>query len=900
MMKRTLFAFTLALTACHSGAPVDVPTAPTPTSPTVETPPQLAAIASATSPDVSLNQTFTLTVDVSNSGGTTATAVSLQPLLQSGAGHVRLSAAANPSSADIAPNKTQRFTVSVEATDPGPVELRFSAAGAMEGTGTTVSADASPLQLTLESPPLLVVSDVTAPPTVDVGQPFEVAVTVMNGGQAAAALVSPSLATGPTATVMGSPVPGVATIAAGQSQTFHVTVSASAEGTLLFTANAAGIDANSQLSVKSGDAQVNAIMAEQPAQLEATLNLPSPATTGQVVTALLIVKNTGTALAKGVTPLAPQVTPGTGGASASTSTPAPAPVDIPGGGLAMFSWTYTMSGAGTFTLSTGAHGVDANTLVAVSASAPAATATVMQPSALVVTAISGPTVINPGQGFDVAVTVKNTGGTTALGVVPDPIAPLLTRGDDAIASTTSSPVAQDLAPGASGTFSFHYTEGASGLGSLAFTSGARGTDSVSHALLEAVEVQSNLTLVRAPPALVVEAVTVPSTLSRGQAFDVQVAVRNTGGSIATAVTPTVTFTAGSLAHATISASPAAMDLDSGVRKVFAVHAVEDGTGTGTLMASAHAAGTNPNFNTPVTSGTKASLAAQVQMPASLSIVTFMLPSTLTHGAKFALGMAIANSGGATAKAVISAPTVPSANATGGAAAVSTRTPASIMVPGNGIAALVWWFKETGSGGGALSFTAGLTGADLNSGAVLSAPAVTSAQAPVDLPLSCNLSQVYYGLDGHELDATRLPNMAQTDRLRMKAYSSLPLDYAQIFGAVPAGISGQQAAFDAPVARWASEQQLSAVSMYTALNAAFAGCTTLTASAAQFATAPTAATAAAQCQAWQQTFWATDPAQAEIDACATFAVSALNDEPTPRAKWAAACASVATSMGFLAE
>src|SRR5581483_1297603 len=248
MTTRTLFAFTFALTACHpGGAPIDtpVPTAPTPTSPTAKTPPQLAAIASVSSPDVSLNQTFTLTVDVSNSGGTTATAVSLQPLLQSGAGHVRLAAAANPSSADIAPQKTQRFTLSVQATDPGPVELRLSAAGAMEGTGTPVSADASSLQLTLESPPLLVVSDVTAPPTVDVGQPFEVAVTVTNGGQAAA-LVSPSLSTGPTASVMGSPVPGVATIAAGQSQTFHVTVSASAEGALLFTANAAGLDANSQ------------------------------------------------------------------------------------------------------------------------------------------------------------------------------------------------------------------------------------------------------------------------------------------------------------------------------------------------------------------------------------------------------------------------------------------------------------------------------------------------------------------------------------------------------------------------------------------------------------------------------------------------------------------------------
>src|SRR5256885_513602 len=83
--------------------------------------------------------------------------------------------------------------------------------------------------------------------TVTVGQDFAVDVTVLNAGQATARLVSPALDTGMHAAVFGVPAPGAATIASGETQTFHLTVRASTEDTLLFTATAAGLDANSGL-----------------------------------------------------------------------------------------------------------------------------------------------------------------------------------------------------------------------------------------------------------------------------------------------------------------------------------------------------------------------------------------------------------------------------------------------------------------------------------------------------------------------------------------------------------------------------------------------------------------------------------------------------------------------------
>src|SRR5206468_12764110 len=110
---------------------------------------------------------------------------------------------------------------------PGTLTL----AGLVEGmdgpTKAALSAELTPLELAVESPPLLAVDATHAPLAADVGQVTEVTVTVANEGEAAARLVSVQLDA-----LLGSaafdrvsgPAPVVATLRAGESQTFRFTV----------------------------------------------------------------------------------------------------------------------------------------------------------------------------------------------------------------------------------------------------------------------------------------------------------------------------------------------------------------------------------------------------------------------------------------------------------------------------------------------------------------------------------------------------------------------------------------------------------------------------------------------------------------------------------------------------
>ncbi len=103
-----------------------------------------------------------------------------------------------------------------------------------------------------------------------------------------------------------------------------------------------------------------------------------------------------------------------------------------------------------------------------------------------------------------------------------------------------------------------------------------------------------------------------------------------------------------------------------------------------------------------------------------------------------------------------------------------------------------------------------------------------------------------------------------------------------------------------MARWSNEQQLSGISLYQAFLASFQGCLTFVAGPTQYATAPTAATAATECANFQRRFWSAVPTAAETQTCATFATSAINDDTNPRRRWAYVCASVLTSAQFLAD
>jgi hypothetical protein len=105
-------------------------------------------------------------------------------------------------------------------------------------------------------------------------------------------------------------------------------------------------------------------------------------------------------------------------------------------------------------------------------------------------------------------------------------------------------------------------------------------------------------------------------------------------------------------------------------------------------------------------------------------------------------------------------------------------------------------------------------------------------------------------------------------------------------------------FGADPPRWYSEPAASAITLYSSYRIALQGCLTLTGGGANYAAAPTQATAATECAAWEDKFWSRTPAQSEIDTCASFAVNDTASEPSAPRRWAYACATVLTSANFL--
>lgn len=893
----------MMLVAC-TGKPVEPVIPDPPVDPLPKNPAVLKVEGALSTPRATVGQQLQLTLTVFNTGESVALGVTPSPLSQAGTGRVRIVGSPAGGAIDLMPGEQHAFVLQLEATDPGPLTLT-AMAEAMDGpSGAGLMAEILPVELVLESPPLLVVDGTTAPQGADVGQDIEVSVTVANEGEAAARLVAAQLdpVTGSVAfDRVSGPTPIAAKLAAGERQTFKFVVRPRAAGSLTLEAKGLGIDDNDARPLNSDVVALPGIAVESPARLTAELVLPDVMTGGQAVTATLVVRNDGEAMARNVVPVPaiPAATTVSGTASAA-ATIAPPAQDVPGGSTATFTWTYVASGAGTFSLAATVRGTAMNSGAVVEAVAPAVTAQVLTASALQIVDLTVPGFLNPTQGFDLTVRVKNTGGSTANGVLPDPLPPTMLAGEGASARLVTQPTAQSIAAGATATFVFRYTENGTGPGSLRFTAGARGVDSLSGTPLTAVATTSNPVLVRPVPALLVEAVTLPVKLSRGQGFSVDVRVRNTGGTPATNVKPAITFaaTADALAVETTPAAP--QTIAGGARFTFTVPCTETGIGSGTLRARAMVTGTNPNFGNAIAAPAALSLvpATAVQQPASLQAVTFLLPGTLNRGARFSLGMVIANNGQADARLV--GPTMPTVAVTGGAQVALVTGPVSLTIPGLTTRTFTWTYRETGTAAGTLGFTAGGSGVDANSGAPLSAAAVSSNVSSVALYLGCNGSVLRPALDGHLLDADRLDLAAQSDRLRVKPYSSLPAEFTRALGTQPLSIRGQNATFDTPDPRWLHEQELSAISLFRVYVAGYQACITLTATGAAYQTAPTMTTATAECRTWQRRFWSATPATAQTTACANFAVSADNDGATPREKWAATCATAAASLGFLAE
>lgn len=156
---------------------------------------------------------------------------------------------------------------------------------------------------------------------------------------------------------------------------------------------------------------------------------------------------------------------------------------------------------------------------------------------------------------------------------------------------------------------------------------------------------------------------------------------------------------------------------------------------------------------------------------------------------------------------------------------------------------------------------------------------------------------YSDFGGMKLEESRADENVGVNRARVKPFASLEKEFVRVLGAAPASLKGAAGSFDVPPARWFGDGQYGAVSLHAMSTIAYEGCLAYVKGKPNFAAAPTAETAKAECSALMRKAWSRSPSPEEITGCVDLAVK-LGDEKDVSRRWAYACASVLSSSQFL--
>lgn len=171
--------------------------------------------------------------------------------------------------------------------------------------------------------------------------------------------------------------------------------------------------------------------------------------------------------------------------------------------------------------------------------------------------------------------------------------------------------------------------------------------------------------------------------------------------------------------------------------------------------------------------------------------------------------------------------------------------------------------------------------------------------PVDptLPAGCDVGFTYEGFGGTQLEVGRDDDMPGYDRDRIKPLSALRGEYARVLGKTPAVLETLANTFGTSQPRWSAEPEASAVSLFSSMRIAFAGCLELT-NVAEYDAMPDATNSEEKCRAFAKRFWSRWPDGDELASCVDVMTTKVAAEPAARRKWAYGCAAVLSSAGFL--
>ena len=569
----------------------------------------LSAVARLSSARVSIGQTLSLFLDVTNAGDATATAFAPGVVTATAAG---AQVGPPPAALDVPGNSMVTFAWTLTAQSAGSMTFTTSgtARDANSGASVPLAPTTSP-QLIIQTAPSLSAAMRVSATQVDVLQDFQLFLDVTNAGQATAVAVDPGPVTVSGATALVTAKPAVQNIPGGATRTFSFTIHPTSAGSLTLSTDATGKDANSGAPVSAAAVVSPAVAVQPPAALTASIAAPAVVNLGDTFTLSLTVVNSGGAGANGVTPGAPGIVPA--GSATILAGPAPASAFLAGGASQIFTWTMRAAALGALGVSGSAAGNDANTAQALSASTSTpATITVQTAAALGATVSVPGSAVNVGQPFSVVVTALDTGGASAVSVVPQVT---VSGTSTAVLSSGPTPASATIAGQANQAFTLQYT--ASTPGSLTFSAAPSGTDGTSGTTVTSATATSTAVTVQTPSALAAT-LAVGAAIALNDNFPVTLTVSNSGQALVTGLSPsnpsiaTVSTGSATLLSGPVPAGP--VTLAGGASQTF--RWTFNASAVGTVGFASSASGVDANDSGARSASATASALVSEVMPVS--------------------------------------------------------------------------------------------------------------------------------------------------------------------------------------------------------------------------------------------------------------------------------------------
>jgi hypothetical protein len=305
--------------------------------------------------------------------------------------------------------------------------------------------------------------------------------------------------------------------------------------------------------------------------------------------------------------------------------------------------------------------------------------------------------------------VSNTGGSTALGVTPSNLVKLGT-GNFAHYSGPA-PASAPIAAGASAWFTWTYS--ASSAGNLAVNSNVSGNAQYSNALVTSSPSSSTFITIQSPASLSA-ALYAPSYANISQAITVIMVITNTGNAAANGVTPTALIQTGTGGAVYASGATPGWANIAGNGGTAVYTWVYSAGGTGTLVFSGQASGTDFNSGFTAATGSVTSNLLTIQSAANLAVSLSAHPALVGTGYAITVYASVTNTGEAAANSVrvleLDDAQVSGGNATLSAGLVPT---AAAPLAGGSSAYFTWIYNADTAG--TINFTATASGTDANTG-----------------------------------------------------------------------------------------------------------------------------------------------------------------------------------------